>query len=78
MNTKTNVKVPDRLVLESGLGLNNQKEIRNLIEEICQIIEALRNQDITLAREWKACPWFEKIVGAERFNPEAVNPKVYR
>lgn len=75
METKTNVEVHDHLVIKSGLGLNNQKEIKNLIEEIYQIIEVIRNQDITPVREWKACPWFAKMVGADRNNPEAVNPK---
>jgi hypothetical protein len=76
MKAKTNVEVPDRLVIQSGLGLNKQKDIENFIQEINQIIEAVRNQDIASARAWKACPWFEKIVGAGRNNPETVNPKV--
>jgi hypothetical protein len=58
------------------LGLNKQKDIKNFIQEINQIIEAVRNQDIEPARAWKACPWFEKIVGAEQNNPAAANPKV--
>jgi hypothetical protein len=74
MKTKTNVEVPDRLVIKSELGLNNQKEMKNIIVEICQIIEVIRNQDLAPAREWKACPWFAKLVGADRVNPVAVNP----
>jgi len=74
MKTKTNVEVHDGLVIQSGLPLNNQKEMKNIIEEIYQIIETIRNQDLASAREWKACPWVAKLVGADRNNPEAVNP----
>lgn len=71
MKTKRTVEVPDRLVLHSGLSKNKQMETKIFVEELHQVIDVIKSLDYLPAREWKACPCFEKQVGNE--HQETVN-----
>jgi hypothetical protein len=46
--------------------------MKTVVEEIYKVVEEVRSQALQPAREWVSCPWFEKLVGANR-NPEANN-----
>jgi hypothetical protein len=54
------------------IGREGQGDMKSLVEEIYKVIEEVRSQALEPAREWVPCPWFEKLVGANR-NPEANN-----
>jgi hypothetical protein len=51
----------------------DQKDQICIVERIQDFLEEVRSQVQAPSRMWDACPWFAKLVGVEKQDPQVKN-----